>query len=212
MKIVDIIIERNDNTITVIDPNIKSLAEYEPLQKETYGSLKISSNCVSLETLEGCPSTIENISIYGTKIKNLVGLPKRCISLSLFGCENFRRFDGGPEYVENLHCEHLIISSLDNCPKQIDNQFSDQHNHLVLRNVWTHIHECGEYYHTGDLDPDSGLLGLLRIKKLIEVIFEDQDEQLETIINKYLPLKTMSDIIRCKHELIEAGFKSNARF
>ena len=136
-------------------------------------------------------------------ITDLYGAPKQVnITLYLQHLNNLKTVDGNPITFIALssrcsvqHCTQL--TNLSNCYKT----FIDLH---VLELIATY-------------NIKKSILGTLRIKGLhiINSKENSQNSDLEKaidIINTYLPVKTMSDIIKCKQELINAGLKSYATF
>ena len=189
MKITEILYENKVLEEIKIPEGIKTLKEVPELRGIEYVK-KIDANGVkSLVSLEGCPPKVDELWCENTSITSLKGCPKK---LDMMWCENtsITSLKGGPERTVNLVCSY--------------------NSQLVLSNVWEDLHSCMIYFQLGTIHSDSGLLGLLRVKKLKQIGCDNKSPL--SIVAKYVPLRSMSDIIRCKQELINAGFKSNAKF
>ena len=162
-----------------------------------------------LVSLEGCPRVVEMLSCSNTKITSLEGGPDQATSIWCFNTPLLKTLKGCPQStVDNLDCMNSGLTTLEYCSPEINHLIVNHNSNLILRRVWEHLKRCTFYDQMGVIHPKSGVLGLLRVQDL-EYVFGDEDGPL-TIINKYLPLQTMSNVIRCKLELTNAGFSTNA--
>ena len=162
-----------------------------------------------LISLEGCPEKLDALWCENTSITSLKGGPKKATKIDCDNNKHLISLEGCPEELDILWCVKTRITSLRGGPKKIIRLVLDDNPQLILHNVWEDLHYCNRYDQEGIIHKDSGLLGLLRIQKLKEI---QSTHTALNIVSKYVPLRTMSDIIRCKQELIDAGFKSNAIF
>ena len=188
-------------------------------------------NCKNLKSLKGMPTTISVMFAcnFCPKITSLEYSPQHVFE---FSCDmtGISTLEGSPENVHIFSCggiawdeefdktfTNLTLKSLKGSPKETKSFYCECAPHVDLKNIWTHVLNSKVMYMGGTLNKKSPLLGFLRIKNLTEVnLTEHVSTQLVIkavdILNKYLPLKSMSDIMKCKQELIKAGFKSNATF
>ena len=172
---------------------------------------------LKLISLRGCPKQIDHFACYSSSITTLEHGPKIAKTYSCSLNKNLASLKGAPDKVKRFYCSDTNITSLQYCPQEAFSFQCCNNPQLILRNVWKHLHRCKTYKQTGHIHKESGLLGLLRIKDLNQIRLRGLDmigspSIQMSIVSKYVPLKTMSDIIHCKHKLITAGFKSNARF
>lgn len=103
--------------------------------------------CLKLESLEGCPEELTDISMTGSSIKNLIGLPSTydgdidCAachkleslegcppivsSVNVSSCYNLRTLKGGPKKVyESFDCSYCdSLTSLEGAPNIVDGNF-----------------------------------------------------------------------------------------
>ena len=210
MKITEILNENKELDEIKIPEGIKTLKEVPELQGIKYVKTLDASKVKSLVSLEGCPEEVYNLWCDETTITSLKGGPKKATFIDCEHNKHLISLEGCPEELNQLRCGSVGITSLKGGPKRVNELNVHYNSQLILRNMWEHLHYCKIYRQYGTIHPDSGLLGLLRVKGLKKIISDD-DSPL-SIVKKYVPLKSMSDIIRCKQELIEAGFQSNTKF
>ena len=190
---------------------VKSLVSLEGLPP----NVKVNNllcNYTSITSLKGCPKELGMLWCDGTSITSLKGCPKK---LDALWCDGtlITSLKGCPKELDKLWCDNTLITSLKDGPERVGNISCSYNSHLIMKNVWEDLHYCEEYVQFGMINSKSGLLGLLRVKGLKKIGGDDSNSKspLE-IVAKYIPLKSMSDIMRCKQELINVGFKSNAKF
>ena len=104
-------------------------------------------NCPKLESLEGCPEELDKISMAGSGIKNLIGLPSTydgdidcgdcpkleslegcppiVNSVNVSNCYNLQTLKGGPKKVyESFNCSYCTsLKSLEGAPNIVDRNF-----------------------------------------------------------------------------------------
>ena len=187
---------------TFIITNCNNLTSLKGISKTV--NVFSCNRCTHLPTLKYGPTKVQHYNCELTSIPNLKYSPDHVIKLTCGGSfdnhgesiynKHFRSFEGAPTEITQLDCVNAI--------------------NLDSTNVWQHIKQCVHIILWDSLNEKSPLLGFLRIKKLneLEISSHRLADEASDIVEKYIPLKSMSDIIRCKQELIEAGFKDNARF
>ena len=203
---------RNSKQVRIKIENrpIRSLLEV----KELHGYITVDTihcmGCRSLQNLYGCPEKVHTLIINHSGLKNLKGSLNSVDKLFLTGNYDLVSLEGCPQNVYAFSCYgSTSLKSLSHCPKYIEQKFVTSFcSNLVLHRVWEDIHSCPEYVHFGAIHPKSGLLGLLRIKNLKVV---NGTSAIINIINKYLPIRSMSDVMKCKQELTANGYDHNAR-
>ena len=214
--------------LIIIDGN-ESLTSLKGAEQIKCKSFKIN-DCAKLETLKGIPSKIPTMFVCNVcpKIKSLKYCPQH---VDIFNCDmtGISTLEGSPEKVKTYSCggilwdevgytqTNTVLKTLKGCPKETDSFYCECAPHVDLKNIWTHIHYSEEMHMSNTLNRNSPLLGFLRIKGLTQVNVSQTETDSHvfgvlSILNKYLPLRSMSDIMKCKQELVKAGFKSNAKF
>ena len=210
MKITEILNKNKELKEIKIPQGTRTLKDVPELRGIKYVKT-LDANCVrSLVSLEGCPPRVDKLWCNHTSINSLEGGPKEAYTIWCCSNKHLASLEGCPEEVHKLWCDDTAITSLKGCSKKMNILEIGKNPQLILRNVWKNLHYCKIYYQDGTIHPDSGVLGLLRVNGL-HAINCDNNTPL-SIVKKYVPLRSMSDIMKCKQELIEAGFKSNARF
>lgn len=128
-----------------------------------------------------------NFNCGGLQINSLEGAPLLIHGNFIAAGNYLKTFEGSPEVVKGI----LNFS---------DNYFSSLHD------IHKHVKEVTDWIDFQENPISSNVLGLLRIKKLKRVLFDDHE--LTAIINKYLP---EGDLIDCQDELMEAGLGAFAK-
>ena len=141
---------------------------------------------MNLTSLNGCPSEVDGAFVCSNnKLTNLIG---------------------GPTEVKYITADDNKFSSLRGAPSIIHKNGFFQNNELTsLHNIHKEILEAEELYFQKN-PIKSNILGLLKIKNLKLVKFDD--EKLEAIIKKYLP---MGNLLECQQELIDTGLEEFAK-
>ena len=210
MKITEILNGHYELDEFDVPDGIKKISEISKLRNVS-SLRKLNIEYVeSLESLEGCPEEIEEITVVKTSIRNLIGGPKVVKYASFEKNELLTSLKGCPEKAEIIGCTSCSIQNLKGVTATLEAITLSNNPTLILHNAWKDLQSCESYMQRRDIHPESGLLGLLRVKNL-NSIYCDENSPL-SIVAKYVPLRTMSDIMKCKQELINAGFKSNAKF
>lgn len=161
-----------------------------------------------LYSLSGCPETVENFNCSGQPITTLVGGP--IIVQNNYYCTSTKitDFKGAPKKVGgSFICKDTMINTFDGIPEYIGDDLNLKNNKFTsLKDIHKHITNIWGGANFEGNPIKSNILGLLKIKQLRAVQFDDIE--LEEIINKYLP---EGDIFACQQELIDAGFEEYAR-
>ena len=187
-----------------------TLKDVSELRRAAYVHKLNAMGVKSLVSLEGCPRNVDILWCLGTSIKDLNGGPRKACVIDCGNNEKFNSLEGCPEEVQELRCNKTSICTLKGGPKKVHELILDGNPQLVLTKVWVDIHYCESYEQYGKINKDSGLLGLLRVNRLNRILCESNSPL--SIVKKYIPLITMSSIMKCRQELIDAGFRSNAKF
>lgn len=131
----------------------------------------------------------------------------------MFGADqNICSFDGGPIEIKGdctFQLGYNQISSFDGAPRKIRGSLMLHRNKFSsISGIQKHIDELEGELYLVDNDIRGGLLGLLLVKKLKRVTLGGRLQEVEKIINKYLP---EGDMIDCQNELYDAGFGEYAK-
>ena len=122
-----------------------------------------------------------------TGVKSLVGIPL--------------------DWNNSIYAVGNQLSTFDGIPPVLSGTICLSENHFeTLHHIHKHILELSGILMIEHNRIKSHVLGLLKIKKLIRVVFDNKN--VEDIINKYLP---EGDILECQQELIDAGFEEYAQ-
>ena len=161
-----------------------------------------------LTSLEGAPQTVGG-EFYCKKNLGLISLEGAPQKVGFhFKCENNTKLTslkGGPQFVYGwFYCNNNDgLTSLEGAPQKVGGNFQCRNNPKLtsLTRINFYIHEIG-----GDADflgcpIESNILGLLKIRGLSRVFFDDK--QLEEIVNRHLP---MGDSTDCIDDLLDAGY------
>ena len=178
-------------SVLTVDYYIETVADIKELCTQDYTTLDLS-NHYELVSLKGCPAKINILNCHKTGIKNLEGCPAQVMI-----------FDCNQSTILTLDKGYMNVAEAIYC---------DDNPQLILDRIWENLEFCKDYQQYGVINEQSAVLGLLRVNGLRRIWCANNDNSPLEIVKKYVPLRTMSDIIRCKQELIKAGFKSNARF
>lgn len=162
-----------------------------------------------LTSLTGAPEFVgESFECEYNKLKTLKGAPGTCNADFLCSDNKLTSLEGAPRHVvRDLKCLRNNLVSLEGAPSYIGGNLLCEDNDLTsLHDVHKHVP-----YIAGALDLTgnrirSHILGLLKIKKLQQVFFDDK--KLQEIINKHLP---EGDIFKCQQELIDSGYEKCAQ-
>ena len=161
-----------------------------------------------LTSLEGAPSSV-GLSFYCYKnvLTSLKGAPSSVGGNFYCNDNKLTSLKGAPSSVGgSLLCNNNELTSLDGGPSSVGGNFYCSNNKLTsLSSIHKIIKEVDGLMSFDKNPIKSSVLGLVKIKRLTEVIFDNK--KLEKIMNKYLPL---GDIFDCQEELIEAGLEEFA--
>ena len=140
------------------------------------------------------------------ELKSLWGCPQKvgggfdCFSNQLESLEGCPQTVGG-----NFDCSHNQLESLEGCPQTISGYFDCYDNKQLtsLARINFYVHEING---SNGIDftgcpIKSNVLGLLKIRNLKKVIFDDK--KLQEIMNKHSP---MGDSTDCIDDLLDAGY------
>jgi len=173
-------------------------------------SVGVTFSCANneLTSLKGAPSSVGG-SFYcnNNMLTSLEGAPSS-VGVT-FSCANneLTSLKGAPSSVGvTFSCAENKLTSLEGAPSQIGGNFYCHRNKLTsISNIHKYIKEVRGYMNFEKNPIKSSVLGLVKIKGLTDVMFDNK--KLEKIMNKYLPL---GDIFDCQEELIEAGLEEFA--
>ena len=170
----------------------------------------ICSNCNNLVSLKGCPNQLKTLSLSFTGLETFEFCPSNVNIIFVYKCPRLQTLKGIPQQLITLSLWGTPIKSLDDISISIKNDFViSKCPNLTFRQIWKNIRESKRCGLRLKINQKIHLLGFLRIAALQSM--QGDDERID-IINKYLPVMTMSSILQCKQELIEAGFVTNAKF
>ena len=219
------------------DTNIKSFEDVDFTGVEL---TKLSLNHFHLKNLAGLPKNLEFLHVIECELDSLSGSLPKVLTMNLLECKGIqdltglhipsadvftiaggtiRSFRGHTitHMLNDLILEEVKIETFEHCPSSIKVLTMENVYKISYHNIYKYIKHL-EQLHIDFLVPDmldysklkpSPILGILRISGLttLESVFHPF-----SILSKYIPLKTMSDIIRCKQELIDSGFKEWGAF
>jgi hypothetical protein len=196
-----------------------SLRNMKNLQSLVGGPEEVGSFAVmdcDLRSLEGFPKKVESGDVTLTlnpKLGSLKGLADIDGELYMADC-GLTSLKGCPEKVKEFSCARNPLTSLEHCPRMVDNEFIAHHCELTsLHNIHKHIDYIGsDKSFTVDFDLTdnpikSHVLGLLKIKGNFTVKLSNV--KVKKIINKYL--RGNRNMLECQQELIDAGFEEFAQ-
>jgi Leucine-rich repeat (LRR) protein len=163
----------------------KQLTSLEGCSKEVTGDFSCCGNI--LTSLEYCPKIVDgDFTCSYNQLTSLKWSPEK-IKMSFYAHDN-------------------QLTSLEGCPKEIGEELDCSNNQIKdLHDIHKHITKCAHLSLKGN-QIESHVLGLLKIENL-KFVSLDNDE-LQDIINKYLPL---GDIFECQEELMAAEFEEYAQ-
>jgi len=178
-----------------------NLTSLEGAPSSVGGSFFCSDN--KLISLEGAPSSVGgHFYCADNKLTSLKDAPSSVGKD--FACHNneLTSLKGAPSSVGGtFYCYKNMLTSLEGGPSSVGGHFFCQNNKLTsLSNIHKYIKEVHGYMNFEKNPIKSSVLGLVKIKGLTDVMFDDK--KLQKIMNKYLPL---GDILDCQEELIGAG-------
>jgi hypothetical protein len=158
-----------------------------------------------ITSLEGAPRSVGgNFSCGSTKITSLEGAPQSVGSD--FYCSNTQiiSLEGAPQSVGGyFDCSNTKITSLEGAPQSVGSDFYCSNTQITsLQGAPQSV--GGNFYCSGT--PLCGLLRLLDIQGLKHVVFDYGP--IDAILDKYVGT---GDILSAQDELIDAGFKDQAR-
>lgn len=186
------------------------------------GPLKVDKdyNCSNnkLTSLRFAVTSAHNFDCATNLLTSLEDSPLREIS-GRFDCgsNKLTSLIGAPRIRGSFHCIHNLLSSLEGLDAiEVDNFFCDGNLLTSLKDIHLHIKSVGSMVSFAGNPIKSHILGLLKIKNLINVKFTNMDNgkmhALQTIINKHLRARRPSpDIFACQEELEEAGYEEYAK-
>ena len=200
--------------LEIADMPITSLKGFP---KKVKGEIRLSR--LPITSLDGIGITTEWLHLNGLKIKNFDGLIDASnISISYCKLDNLL---GLPDHLHNLVIGHCEVKSFEGFPKFVTNLKIFGQLGLVdpvemsFKGIDKYIKAAGQISFDGAaIDENTPLLGFLNIAQLNNIEFKSRHSAKKDlskafdIINKYLP---NGDIFDCQSELIEAGFKENAK-
>ena len=121
--------------------------------------------------------------------------------------------EGAPSRINgDFYCSDNFITSLEGAPSEVDGSFfcSRNKNLTSLKNIHEYVHTIKEILVLEECPIKSHVLGVLKIKDLKRIYLDN--EQVEDILNTYLPVKSPSDIVDCQEELFRADLDEYAQF
>ena len=130
----------------------------------------------------------------------------RCLDNQLTSLE------GAPSEVDgDFNCSRNELTSLKGAPSEVGGSFVCYRNQLTsLKDIHKQIHRIDGYLDVSGCPIKSHVLGVLKIKDLKEI--KIGNKQVQTILNKYLPVESASDIVDCQEELFQADLDEYAQF
>ena len=178
------------------------------------------------KSFEGTLKQAQYINLEDTHLLNYKGLstikPFLMPEFTTFTHTNKVPQTGNFDFTELNHLKGSIMftglgfKELTNMHVNLKGTFSiaDVPNYKSAHNIWTHVQSVSQLIFSRKVHIETHLLGILRIKNLEKFILisDSNTNKIYQIIAKYIPLKSMSDIMRCKQELTNAGFKEAAQF
>ena len=162
---------------------------------------------------------------YNKQLKSLKGCPQTITGAFTCGKNQLKSLEGCPQTVGgNFYCDHNQLKSLEGCPQTVGGSFSCNNNHLKslegcpqtvggyfdcfsnkkltsLTRINFYVHEINGTGNFGGCPIKSNILGILKIRGLKKVKFDDM--KLQEIVNRHLP---MGNIAECMDELLDAGY------
>ena len=188
-------------------PTLENFPELHHFRK--IDSLYIPPN-PSLKSLKGCPKILHTLDVYDTAITTLEHAPTVAHQIWLSDNTQLVSLKGCPQNINSLACTGTQITSLKHCCTHCTYLNLSYNNHLIMTQIWKHIHSCQTFECWGEIHPKSKLLGLLRVIGLTKISCHSGNSL--DILKDFIPITAMSSIMSCKQKLIEAGFESNAEF
>jgi hypothetical protein len=197
------------------------LTSLKGFPKKVAGDISLQ-NLKSLESLEGI-GVADSLSLGTLKIKNFEGIKQKSLKRLTVSYCRLDSLEGLPEKIQRLYLGYCSLKSFKGFPEVVDNftmtgKLYGDNSKISFSKINEYIHSAKEIvFDTINADPDSGVLGFLKIKQLSTVTFiptyenSDSYESLDKaikIVNTYLPL---GDIFACQEELIEAGLEKHAK-
>ena len=174
-----------------------------------------------LKSLDGCPTDITGTFNASYNIfPDLKGGPKR-VGGDYYVSYNpeLRSLEGMAETIVggvNLSSTRISEDDFKYLPKKLKElRLSSCENVKTLSGLNKYVEEIERALGISGVDLTGGLLGLLKIKKLIGLQYGfGSDKPLDralNIVDNYLPVKTNDAIMDCQDELIDAGLEEYAR-
>jgi hypothetical protein len=146
-----------------------------------------------LKNLEGSPETFDNFFVANNFITSLVG---------------------GPRFInDEMNCDVNKLTDLMGAPLLCKNLFSCRRNNITsLKGIGKdYLRDCEDLQISGEYIK-SNILGLLIVKNLSYISGTGLgDETWARIVYPYLNNTKDRDIMECKEELMNAGFKDYAK-
>jgi hypothetical protein len=163
--------------------NVLTSLEYGP--SEVGGNFWCSNN--KLTSLEYCPSEVGgDFSCYSNKLTSLEYCPSEV---------------GG-----SFDCYNNKLTSLEYCPSEVGGSFWCSSNKLTsLKDIHKQLTKMKGKFDASQNPIKSHVIGILLVEGCIGLLIDNK--KVEAIINKYLPNKEgKAGFMKCKHELLDAGF------
>ena len=174
--------------------------------KKVGGDFNCSNN-PELTSLEGAPQTIDgNFECkYNPKLTSLIGAPQKVDNIFDCSINNLHSLEGCPQTTGTFSCStNPELTSLEGAPQLIKGTFYCKANLKIrsLARINFYIHEInGDRADFTGCPIKSNVLGLLKIRNLKKVEFDD--EKLQEIMNRHLPIGDSTD---CIDDLLDAGY------
>ena len=194
-----------------------NLMSLEGLPKKLNGGLIIRRN-KNLTSLSGCSNEINgNFECNECNLHSLIGAPNKIDGD--FNCSDnphLSSLEGmTQEGIYDLEIRNTGITSLKGIARQVEGNIYLENNKNLssLKNIHKFFEAFSDPLNGGVIYfshtfVKSNILGLLKIKNLESI--DSGNDELDAIINDYLPDPTPDKIIDCQNELIDAGFEEYA--
>jgi hypothetical protein len=110
-------------------------------------------------------------------------------------------------------CDNNELTSLEHVSREMPGFFSCYENQLTsLKDIHKHIIKMNGEFNAGRNPIKSHVLGVLLIDGCKRLYLADSIMRVQDIINKYLPNKEgRKGLMKCKAELVDAGFEAFAQ-
>jgi hypothetical protein len=158
----------------------------------------------------GIPTHMNLFNCSQNQLKDLVGAPTSVEGMFDAMENELTNFKGAPLKSDVLRLSHNPITSCTGASNIETRQLILKNTKLTsLHGIEKLLSQCETIdFRSNTKVKMTHLLGLLKIKWLKTVLFNDEYLHLQSIIKKYLP---EGDILDCQEELIEAGYEEQAQ-